>query len=294
MSSPHAAMSSIMASRLSASALEQRLARACSRVAYHKHPFCSDVANLFDDCRYTTQADRKQVLGQGRVVVGHGAAVDQLVAGRASQYDCEQLRGLLFVCFCGTLRGADPRRDERWDSDEKMCAELATMHPGIIYYVSIPFDPLNPDGEWYNLVLFDDVRFLEAFERSETHRYAREVLSGDSFRDVCVRRGSIGIGAIGGTKGGAATGRAHDRAACEAAGGAAGEAAGGAAGRAADGATSASSQRRTSGEGQQDITLDVEYSVLIRYSAERNDDGKWSIDRQKIPGRAAATGKASL
>ena len=293
MSSPHAAMSSIMASRLSASALEQRLARACSRVAYHKHPFCSDVANLFEDCHYTTQAGSTQV-GRGRVVVGQGAAVDQLVAGRASQYDCEQLRGLLFVCFCGQLRGEDPRRDERWDSDEKMCAELGTMHPGIIYYVSIPFDPLIPDGEWYNLVLFDDVRFLDAFERSETHRYAREVLSGDSFRDVCVRRGRIGIGAIGG----AATGRAHDgvaggardRAACEAAG----EAAGRAAGRAADGATSASGQRCTSGEGQQDITLDVEYSVMIRYSAERNDDGKWSIDRQQIPGRAAAKGKASL
>ena len=66
------------------------------------------------------------------------------------------------------------------------------MDPTIFAYISIPEDPSNEAGsDWFNLVLFEDRAFFDRFEQSSLHRKARETLSGESFTDVCERRGKI-------------------------------------------------------------------------------------------------------
>ena len=100
---------------------------------------------------------------------------------------------LRFVSFIGFLR--DESRDrtnvvgpERWRTDERMCAELLTMSPSVYTYISLPTHR-RLDDDWFNLVLFKDAGFLDAFEKSVFHRYAVEALSARSFTDVCVRSG---------------------------------------------------------------------------------------------------------
>ena len=95
---------------------------------------------------------------------------------------------LCFVCFIGFIRdGPDMAGPDRWKSDENMCAELQTMSPTVYTYISVPANTAN--GDWFNLVLFKNPKFLHAFEKSKFHRDAIEVLSPASFTDVCVRSG---------------------------------------------------------------------------------------------------------
>jgi len=84
-----------------------------------------------------------------------------------------------------------PRREERWAADQSMCEEMTKMDVTIRAYISIPFREEEPLGEWYNLVLFDDLAFIDTFEKSELHKFAKKSLSPDSFTHVSVRRGVV-------------------------------------------------------------------------------------------------------
>ena len=65
------------------------------------------------------------------------------------------------------------------------------MDPSILAYISLPFLESEPNREWFNLVLFKDMNFLDVFEKSTAHQYARDYLSPESFTNVCVRRGYV-------------------------------------------------------------------------------------------------------
>ena len=64
------------------------------------------------------------------------------------------------------------------------------MEPTIYAYISIPEDHTS-GADWFNLVLFQNRAFFDRFEQSELHRKAKETLSKESFKTVCVRRGTI-------------------------------------------------------------------------------------------------------
>lgn len=97
------------------------------------------------------------------------------------------------------------------------------------------------------MVLYNDSNFLLQFEKSETHKYARESLSGASFTDVCVRRGCIEIK------------KRHP---------------------------DPTGMKGVENDGMPKVMLVVESSVLIRYSAEVDAKGDWGVDRRWVPGEA--------
>ena len=131
---------------------------------------CPDVCNLFSD---------------GRVVLGAG------IEDTGQSFTPTALKDLCFVCFSGQLKQDDKIREKRWETDELLCNEMRTMEPTILAYISLPFIESEPNKEWFNLVLFTDMNFLDIFEKSKAHQYARDYLSPESFTHVCVRRGFI-------------------------------------------------------------------------------------------------------
>lgn len=131
---------------------------------------CPDVCNLFP---------------AGRIVLG------PLVEPNEQQFTAMTLDNICFVCFCGQLKHEDTLREKRWGTDELLCKELRNMDPSILAYISLPFLESEPNREWFNLVLFKDMNFLDVFEKSTAHQYARDYLSPESFTNVCVRRGYV-------------------------------------------------------------------------------------------------------
>ena len=161
-------MVEVMTSPNKISKLENDCAVRCCKYADEHKDKCENVTNLWED---------------GRLVLGPiGADFD---------FTKTSVEGLYFVCFSGALTADDPKREERWAADQQMCEEMTTMSPSIIAYISIPFDPAEPNREWFNLVLFDKVEFIQSFEKSDVHKYAKESLSSDSFTHVSVRRGIV-------------------------------------------------------------------------------------------------------
>ena len=131
---------------------------------------CPEVCNLFSD---------------GRIVLGAG------VEDTGQDFTATALKDLCFVCFSGQLKQEDKIREKRWETDELLCKEMRSMDPTILAYISLPFIESEPYKEWFNLVLFKDMSFLDIFEKSKAHQYARDYLSPESFTHVCVRRGLI-------------------------------------------------------------------------------------------------------
>ena len=162
-------MHSVMSSFREISELENSCAVRCCAYTERKKSECKHVTNLWDD---------------GRVVLGP-------VEASTTSFLPEAVKGLFFVCFCGALNAEDPRREERWAADQSMCEEMTKMDVTIRAYISIPFREEEPLGEWYNLVLFDDLAFIDTFEKSELHKFAKKSLSPDSFTHVSVRRGVV-------------------------------------------------------------------------------------------------------
>jgi len=127
---------------------------------------------------------------EGRIVLTEEGLI------KASEWmSDESSQPLYFVSFIGFLREGDPNKvsSERWKCDEQMCEELLTMSPTVYAYISVSVskDPLvNPNGDWFNLVFFPDMGFLNEFNTSKFHGHAKEFLSPASFTDVCVRSGS--------------------------------------------------------------------------------------------------------
>ena len=176
-----AAMESVLSCRHSSSVSELGCAARCARLVHAEHLNCTDLINTFD--------------GRGRIVRGRGAApLERLMT---ASFEPRVFEGLRFVCFCGTLRQPDTSCEERWKCDERLCNEMAKLD--FAYYVSVPFDASAAESsDWFNLVLFSDVGFVKDFKQSNTHTYAREFLSGESFTNVCVRQGQIGLSVGGG------------------------------------------------------------------------------------------------
>jgi hypothetical protein len=163
-------MAAVMTSLYKISKLENDCAIRCCMYADSHKDKCKDVTNLWED---------------GRLVLGP--------MGADCSFKKMSVKGLFFVCFSGALTADDPKREERWAADQKMCEEMTTMSPSILAYISIPFDPAEPNGEWFNLVLFDNIEFINTFEKSQIHKFAKEALSSDSFTHVSVRRGVVEI-----------------------------------------------------------------------------------------------------
>merc|ERR1711871_1166775 len=109
-----------------------------------------------------------------------------LVEPNEQQFTAMTLDNICFVCFCGQLKHEDTVREKRWGTDELLCKELRNMDPSILAYISLPFLESEPNREWFNLVLFKDMNFLDVFEKSTAHQYARDYLSPESFTNVCV------------------------------------------------------------------------------------------------------------
>ena len=137
-------MADVMRSIREISSLELTLANRCCRIALAKKGECSRLINNFDDCDHSEPpAERAAATARG---VARGPA--RIVVEDTVNFDVlNQMQPLLFVCFCGTLRDPDARRDERWLADDKMCLEMTKMSPGVLCYISIPFKHDNPAGE---------------------------------------------------------------------------------------------------------------------------------------------------